>query len=122
MQTINANTAAELILKLIKAKPWLNDSGTMTKHDPGSEATAVDFMQKLVTGGIDSFDNASASAQRCVATLLRRLIDNLLRPENPLHKKTWVIDDSKPSDKQALAIIAAEILENPDWMQERKQD
>lgn len=121
MQTINANTAAELILKLIKAKPWLNDSA-MTKHDPGSEAAAVDFMQKLVTGGVNSFDNASASTQRCVATLLRRLIDNLLRPENPLHKKTWVIDDSKPSDEQALAIIAVEILENPDWMQEQKQD
>lgn len=120
MQTINANTAAELMLKLIRAKPWLNDSGTITKNDLDSEIASVNFMQKLVAGGVDSFDDTSASVQRCVAALLRQFIDNLLRPESPLHKKTWVIDDSQSLDEQALAIIATEILENSDWIRGRR--
>lgn len=116
MQTINANTAAGLILKLIRAKPWFNDSGAATQKNPDPESTAVDFMQQLVTDGVDSFDDTNASAQHCVATLLHQFIDNLLLPESPLYKKTWVIDDSQPPDRQALAIIAAEILENSDWL------
>lgn len=116
MQTINANTAAELMLKLIRAKPWLNDSGATTQNGPDPETAAVDFMQQLVTGGMDSFDDTNASTQHFVATLLHRFIDNLLRPESPLYKKTWIIDDSQPPDEQALAIIAAEILENSDWL------
>lgn len=119
MQTINANTAAELILKLIKEKSWLDDPGTMTKGDLDSETEAVNFMQKLVTDGVESFDVTNASAQHIVAAMLHQLIDNLLHPENPLHNKTWVIDDSKPLDEQALTIIAAEILDS-DWLQQRR--
>lgn len=118
MQTINANTAAELIFKLIKEKSWLNKPEIMTPDDFHAEAEAITFLQKLARDGADSFEGISESAQRVVATLLNDFMAKLMHPESPLQRKSWIVDDSKPEAEQALQIIAAEIGSNhrqPQW-------
>lgn len=112
MKTINAETAAEAIFELFKAKPWLNKPGTMTQADFHAEAEAVKFLVQLTTQPIDSYGSTSEPAQRVALSLLHDFMAKLMHPQSPLSKKSWIVDDSKPMAEQALQIIGHEIAGN----------
>ncbi len=119
MKTINADIAAELILELFKAKPWLNEPKIMTEDDYYAKDEAIIFLRHMAIHNANSFDGVSAPAQRIVSGFLLDLMGKFMRPEHLLHQKTWLIDDSKSLDEQALQIIAAEITDSPLLSQER---
>ena len=112
MKTINADTAAESIFELLKANPWLNKPGIMTENDYYAKDEAIMFLQHMAIHGANSFNGTSEPAQRIASGFLLDFMGKLMHPEHPLHKKTWLVDDSKPMPDQALQIIAAEISEN----------
>lgn len=118
MKTINADQAAELLLELFKAKPWLNKPGTMESDDFHKETEAILFLQRFTAKQVDSYSGINESAQRVVTSLLHDFMYKLMHPEHPLSKKTWAIDDSQSMPDQALQVIAAEIAQS----HPRKQD
>ena len=112
MKTVNAEQAAELILALLKANPWLNMPGVMTANDYHAKDEAVLFLQRMAIHGANGFGGASEPAQRIASGFLLDFMGKLMQSEHPLNKKTWFVDDSEPVIDQALQIIAAELIEN----------
>lgn len=112
MKSINADHAAESLLELFKAKPWLGKPEVMTEDDAHAEAEAIMFLQKLVIHGADSYGNTSEPAKRIVCSLLLDFMAKVMHPAHPLSKKTWLVDSSEPMAEQALQIIAAEIADS----------
>lgn len=110
MKNVNSNYAAELILELLKEKPWLNSPGVMTKDDFHAKDEAILFLQQMAIHGANSFGDTSQSAQRIVSGFLLDFMSKLMHSEHPLNRKSWLVDDSKLMPEQALQIIAAEIV------------
>ena len=112
MKTVNAEQAAESIFELLKANPWLNTPGVITKNDYHAKDEAILFLQRMAIHGANGFGDTSEPAQRVASGFLLDFMGKLMQSEHPLNKKTWLVDDSKPMADQALQIIAAELVEN----------
>jgi len=112
VKTVDADTAAELIFELFKAKPWLNEPGIVMEDDYPAKDEAIMFLHHMVIHDTNSFGDISEPAQRIASGFLMDFMGKLMHPEHPLYRKTWLIDDSRPMAEQALQIVAAEIADN----------
>ncbi len=111
MKTVNAEQAVESIFELLKANPWLNTPGVITKNDYHAKDEAILFLQQIAIYGASNFGDISEPAQRIASGFLLDFMGKLMQPEHPLNRKTWLVDGSKPMVDQALQIIAAELVE-----------
>jgi len=109
MKAVDSEYAAELIFEFLKANPWLNTPGVMTRDDYHAKDEAILFLQQMVIHGANSFGDISQPAQRIVSAFLLDFMGKLVHPEHPLNGKAWLVDDSKSMPDQALQIIAAAI-------------
>lgn len=105
--TVTANQAAPLLLELFKAKPWLNQPGTMLPEDAGAEEEAVHFLLTLETAG--GWGLISAAARRVANTLLLDFLARLMHPESPSAGNVWQVTSGFPAWRQAAEVVGAEI-------------
>ncbi|SFK92677.1 hypothetical protein SAMN05216302_102140 [Nitrosomonas aestuarii] len=111
MQTVNSDHAFKAMLVFLKKKPWLIEPGEMIDGDELSEPEAIMFIYHMVTQDVSSYYDTSLSAQRIVRHFFLDFMAKLMYLGDPLHKKLWTVDQSKPLDHQALQIIVAEIAD-----------
>ena len=107
MKRVEAIAALELLFNLVKANPWLISPGNMTPSDAAAEPEALGW---LLAGDLSQeWNGCSPAASRVACSLLLDFMAKLKTPGHPMAEKTWEVMENTPPDRQALALIAAEI-------------
>lgn len=111
MQTISSKEAAELIFNLFQRHQWLLAAGQMQADDAQYETEALRAL--LTLNEQTRWQNISQAAQRVACYLLLDFLTKTTFPNHPYwQNRTFEIDPSQSEDRQAFALIAAEILRN----------
>lgn len=105
--TVDAHRAFALFYELFKAKPWLNQPGTMRPEDAAAEAEAIAFL--LTVKSVNDWGECSPAAQRIACSLILDFMGRLQDPKSSFSRAKWQVMRDAPEWSQALDVIAHEI-------------
>ncbi|QUN38660.1 hypothetical protein [Burkholderia cenocepacia] len=108
-KTIYAEQAADLIIELLKARPWLNQPDRMNPGDFDAAHEAAGFLLMLDHRTTD-WGDTSPAGRRVASALLIALLYKLIHPESPYRGHSWRIPTDTDRYTQAIHLIRTEIL------------
>ena len=108
MPTVDSEAAFGLFYELLKAKPWLLNTGRPMRAVPEAESGAIAFLLQLAAGNASDWGNLDDDARDTASALLMDFFIKLRQPNSPLSGKRWEVAAAEPW-QQALEIVARQL-------------